>query len=205
MEMFVPRTPDLPLTEVDWGECRYQSVPPVDGGDGCRTGVSVLYSDAGLYVRFDCADERLTCTGTLNDGDDLWTEDVVELFLWPDESQRVYFEYELSPLDRELPLLVSNAGGGAFMGWSPWHYDGDRRVWHRTAADEDGAAWTAEMFIPFALLRGLGNVPPTAGTRWRANFCRIDHDGGVPRLFSWAAGIVDSFHVPEKFGVLAFE
>ena len=38
--------------------------------------------------------------------------------------------------------------------------------------------WRAEFFIPYTLLKPLQNVPPEPGTRWRANFYRIDHDEG---------------------------
>ena len=135
---------------------------------------------------------------------------MIEAFFWPDERQRLYFEYELSPLGRELPLLVPNHRG-AFMGWAPWHYAGGRRVRRATAVRggpaEPGAAvtgWSAEFFLPFALLAGLGNVPPVAGTRWRANLCRIDHDGGARRLSSWADGTGGSFHAIEAFNTLVF-
>ncbi len=30
--------------------------------------------------------------------------------------------------------------------------------------------WTAEMFLPYTLLKLLQNVPPQPGTHWRANF-----------------------------------
>jgi len=208
MHTTVNRTDDF---EVDgtgaapaWQSAAWLPVAPIDRFDTHATRAKLLYSARGLYGLFDCADDRIACTD-LRDGDDLWTEDVVELFLWPDESQRVYFEYELSPLGRELPLLVSNAAG-TFMGWSPWHYDGDRRVRRATAVRGRAATtgWSAEFFVPFALLRGLANVPPIPGTRWRANLCRIDHDAGSPRLFSWATGITTSFHAIEKFGTLTF-
>ncbi len=32
------------------------------------------------------------------------------------------------------------------------------------------------MFVPFELLKPLANVPPKSGTRWRANFYRMDYD-----------------------------
>jgi hypothetical protein len=54
---------------------------------------------------------------------DLWNEDVVEAFFWTDESNPIYFEYELSPLNYELPILVPN-NKGKFLGWLPWHYEG---------------------------------------------------------------------------------
>ena len=37
--------------------------------------------------------------------------DVFEVFLWTDEKQPIYFEYEISPLGYELPILVPNFGG----------------------------------------------------------------------------------------------
>ena len=212
MTMTVSRTDDFELdgtgSAAAWAAATWLDVPPIGGG-GHGTRAKLLYSATGIYCLFDCDDGRLSCT-ELRDGDDLWHEDVVELFLWPDESSRVYFEYEISPLGVELPLLVSNHRG-TFMGWSPWHYEGERRVRRATAvhggSKEPGAAvtrWSAEVFVPFALLRGLGNVPPTAGTRWRANLCRIDHDGGVPRLSSWSAGITDTFHAIDRFGTMVF-
>ena len=44
---------------------------------------------------------------------------------------------------------------------------------------KSGAAvkgWRAEVFIPYELLTPLRNVPPKAGTKWRANFYRMDYD-----------------------------
>jgi hypothetical protein len=122
----------------------------------------------------------------------------------------VYLEYELSPLGVELPLLVSNSGG-AFMGWSPWQYTGDRRIRRATAVrggtKAPGAAvigWSAEFFIPFRLLTGLRNVPPAPGTQWRANFYRIDYDKSEQTLFAWATGINNSFHDLRQFGAITF-
>lgn len=40
----------------------------------------------------------------------LYLEDVAEVFLWPREELPVYFEYELSPLDRELCAGVQHRG-----------------------------------------------------------------------------------------------
>ena len=140
----------------------------------------------------------------------LWMEDVYEVFLWPDERQPVYFEYEISPLGYELPILIPNFGG-QFLGWRPWHYEGDRKT--RKAVKiiggeaKSGAAiegWRAEVFFPYDLLRPLQNVPPKAGTRWRANFYRMDYDGDVTAAWDWAR-VGPSFHEFEKFGTLVFE
>ena len=168
----------------------------------------ILYSTTGLYVLMDATDRTLTATMT-EDFQDLWNEDVFEVFLWTDERYPVYFEYEISPLNRELPIIVPNFGG-KFLGWRPWHYEGDRRTRKNTTISggpkQPRAAiegWRAEFFIPYTLLNPLQNVPPAAGTIWRANFYRMDHDGGTRTQWEWAP-VGGSFHDYQKFGELVF-
>jgi hypothetical protein len=173
------------------------------------TRMKVAWSPAGLYVLMDAADTRLTATYE-EDFSDLWKEDVFEAFLWPDERDTLYFEYEVSPLGRELPILIPNFDE-KFLGWRPWHYGGDRRVRHATSIvggpKQSGASiqsWRAEFMIPFALLSPLRSVPPVKGSRWRANFYRVDYDGGKSVSWDWAR-VGKSFHEFRSFGTLEFE
>jgi len=168
----------------------------------------VLYSMTGLYFLMEGADKKLTATMT-EDFMDLWNEDVFEVFLWTDERHSVYFEYEISPLNHELPILIPNFGG-QFLGWRPWHFERDRLT--RKATSTMGGAvmphasiegWRAEFFIPYTLLKPLQNVPPKPGTRWRANFYRVDYDDGKMTQWDWAR-VGDSFHEFQKFGDLVF-
>jgi hypothetical protein len=192
-----------------WQSADWLAILPIIGPSTADTRMKAVYSSTGIYCLFDCEDDLLYCTA-LKDNDDLWTEDVVEAFFWPDEARPLYFEYELSPLGMELPLMVPN-NAGAFMGWIPWHYAGDRRC-RRATAIRGGSktsmagisGWSAEFFIPFALLRGLRNVPPAPGTRWRANFYRIDHDRNGETYFAWRP-IAKSFHEFDKYGTIVFE
>jgi hypothetical protein len=168
-----------------------------------------LCSETGLYFLMEGSDEVLTST-MAEDFMDLWKEDVFEVFLWTDERYPVYFEYEISPTNRELAILVPNFDG-EFLGWRPWHYEGKRKVAKKTSAIggevEAGAkveGWRAELFVPYELLRPLRNVPPKRGAKWRANFYRVDHDGGKPTAWDWAR-VGPSFHEFEKFGTLVFE
>src|SRR5437764_4679865 len=122
-------------------------------GAAYETRVKVLDSQERLYVLMDATHRKLTATMT-RDFDNLWTEDVFEVFLWPDERHPVYFEYEISPLNVELPIIIPNLDGRAY-GWRPWHYDGPRKTRKATAASggplKSGGAitgWTAEGFIP---------------------------------------------------------
>ena len=67
----------------------------------------MLYSAKGVYVLFAGSDQTLTAT-MQEDFLHLWNEDVFECFFWTDEKHPVYFEYEISPLGFELPILVPN-------------------------------------------------------------------------------------------------
>jgi hypothetical protein len=197
-------------TAAAWNHAQWLPILPIKGIATHATSAKVVYSATGVYCLFDCADHLLMSTG-LKDHDDLWNEDVVEAFFWPDESQQLYFEYELSPLGAELPLLVPNCDG-KFMGWVPWHYTGERRCRQATTIHGVGSklpnaaitGWTAEFFVPFALMTGLGNVPPVSGTKWRANFYRIDYDAGEQTLFAWSTSVSNTFHDFRQFGTLQF-
>lgn len=172
------------------------------------TTVKVLYSESGIYFLFNCEDIKLTST-LQGDFLDLYNEDVVEVFLWPDESFPVYFEYEVSPLNYELPIIIPNYKG-TFYGWKPWHYEGERLTKHETSVTGGSrisggtvSGWMAEFYIPFKLLVPLNNVPPVSGTKWRANMYRIDYDNGA-KHFAWQK-IDKSFHEYDHFGTFIFE
>lgn len=193
-----------------WSEADWIPLHRRPGGThDYETRIKLLYSSTGLYVLFDGTDRRLTATMDA-DFEDLWHEDVYECFLWPDESHPLYFEYEISPLGYELPILVPNLDG-RFLGWRPWHYEGDRRV--RKAVSVTGgvaesladvAGWRAEVMIPWKLLQPLTNVPPRSGTVWRANFYRVDYDHDQVTGWDWAR-VGPSFHDFRRFGTLRFE
>lgn len=194
----------------NWSRTEWVSIPQRKTfGDSFETRVKMLYSESGLYFLFHCQDQKLAASMEA-DFLDLWKEDVVEVFLWPDEDFPAYFEYELSPLNYELPLLVPN-NKGDFLGWLPWHYQGDRKILHATSVEggekKSGAeisAWIAEFFIPYKLLKPLGNLPPVSGTRWRANLYRCDYDRGQMAYWAWQP-IEVRFHEYQKFGTFLFE
>jgi Carbohydrate family 9 binding domain-like len=179
--------------------------------DPYPTKFKVLYSKKGLYVLMDAVDKKLTATFR-KDFENLWTEDVFEVFLWTDERDTVYFEYEISPLNYELPIIIPNFEG-TFLGWLPWHYDGERKIQKAVSVtggkQESGAAvesWRAEFMIPYDLLRPLRNAVPAKGTKWRANFYRIDHDRGKDQAVQWAwSPVQKNFHDFRNFGTLIFE
>lgn len=181
-------------------------------GHPLSTRAKILYSDLGIYFLFECEDRKLTATKE-KDFDTLFKEDVVEVFLWPDQSVPIYFEYELSPLNYELPILVPNLNG-KIQGWSPWPYHGDRKTQHATSVQGGEKkshatikSWMAEFFIPFKLLSPLVGKAPKPGDQWRANLYRIDYDDGYT-TWTWQKtthGADGNFHEFNKFGTLEFE
>jgi hypothetical protein len=194
-----------PWRQADWTVLRRRE----PDGHPYESRFKVLYSKTGVYFLMEGADRTLTATMT-GDFLDLWKEDVFEVFLWTDERYPVYFEYEISPLNHELPILVPNFGG-RFLGWRPWHYEGERLTRKATSVIGGPKAphaaierWCAEFFIPYTVLRPLGNVPPGPGTIWRANFYRIDYDQGKTTHWEWAP-VGQNFHEYERFGELLFD
>jgi len=193
-----------------WGRAEWLPLTKVNGMSEYSSKAKVLYSDTGIYFHVDNEDKQLTCSA-LNDFDNLYTEDVVEVFLWTEEAHPVYFEYEISPLDAELPILISNSGS-RFHGWLPWHFEGARRTrhatWIRGGEKQPMAAvqgWQTEFFFPFALFAGLENVPPAPGATWRANIYRIDYDSGQAAQWAWCPDTGSNFHAYRQFGVFEFE
>ena len=226
-ELRLPLVPDFEVDgagkSAQWDQAGWQ--PLVSTGRGrspYKTRFKALYSRTGMYFLFDSEDKKLTSPYT-QFGDDIYQGDVVEVFLWPLESQKMYFEYEISALGVELPLLVSQnpppregfpqVTKHDIHGWLAWHFEGDRKTRSATVvrggekkAHADMDSWSAEFFIPFALLQGLPNCPPKPGTRWRANLTRLDWDAGEPSFWAWRwdAPAFDMFHNLNQFGTIVF-
>lgn len=213
LPLTVKKTSDFILTgdgtAANWADTGWINIPVRQNtSNTLATRLKTVYSETGIYFLFFCEDNKLTATITEDFGN-LYDEDVVEIFLWTDEAVPLYFEYELSPLNYELPILVPN-NKGVFFGWKPWKYEAERKTRHQTSVEggkkESNAAvksWMAEFFIPFALLTPLNQVPPKSGTQWRANFYRIDYDT-IYTIWQWQP-TSGNFHEYHKFGTIVFE
>ena len=190
---------------VEWSKAEYLELPKRESGTmNYQTKMKILYSETGIYCLYECEDKIITST-IKADFEDIFDEDVVEAFFWPEESSVIYFEYELSPYNYELPILVPNYNG-KFLGWRPWHYEGNKKTRHAATINKEGdkvISWTAEFFIPYKLMEPLQNMPPKKGMKWRANFYRIDYDRGTT-YWSWRP-TRKNFHDYESFGTIIFD
>ena len=204
----VKKTKDFVLNgngnAVEWNATNYLELPKRrNGAMDYKTKMKILYSETGIYCLYQCEDKIITST-IKADFEDIFNEDVVEAFFWPEESSIIYFEYELSPYNYELPILVPNYNG-KFLGWRPWHYEGNKKTRHAATINKEGdkvVSWTAEFFIPYKLMEPLQNMPPQKGMKWRANFYRIDYDKGST-YWSWRP-TRKNFHDYESFGTIIF-
>lgn len=192
-----------------WQKTGWISIPLLDTSKSSyETKVKLLYSATGIYCLYFCEDRKLTAT-MQQDFMDLWNEDVIEIFLQPDEKKTAYLEYELSPLNYELPLVIFNEGG-KLNSWIPFHYDGRRKTRHATSirggerkAHAAADSWTAECFIPYDLMKPVLDKPPVSGATWKGNLYRIDYDQGETL---WALNRNSGdFHEYRNFGDFYFE
>jgi hypothetical protein len=171
---------------VEWGPAPYP------------TRFRALWSDEGLYLRFDATDPAPWHTMTRRD-EHLWEEEVVEIFLDPDRSGRDYYELEVNPANVACDLRMI----------SPWPNQKGDIDWNleglETRVRASAGGWTATAFLPWRGLRALPSagrvaVPPKAGDAWRFNVFRIERPGGKAApgkdavFAAWSKPAGKSFH-----------
>jgi len=211
-DYYLPLVDDFELsgdgTAQAWSKAPWADLHALEPKANAATRCKLLYSSTGLYALFYCEDSRLRCN-YMGANAKLFTQDIVEIFVQPDETVPLYLEYELSPLNEELLLLIANRFEGAFHGWIPWDYVGTRAARHATAAQggpltPGGAvrSWTAECYLPFKLFVGFGQ-PPHSGDVWRGNLFRKDYDDGH-RSWAWSPPTNGNFHAWRCFGRIHF-
>jgi hypothetical protein len=163
------------------------------------TALRLCHDGERLYVAFAAADAHVW--GSYRGRNEpIYDEEVVEAFLAPTGDARRYVELEANPLGAWFEARVENPEADR----ATMRVDRDWicRDWER-AVRIRSAGWDVEWAIPFA---SLGAPPPDGDARWRANFYRIDRAHGG-EFSAWSPTLADppDFHVPDRFGVLAFE
>jgi len=200
-------------SDAEWSKAEWNQLTKLDkGGKPNVTRFKILYSSTGIYVFFQGDDEKIT-TKPYKDFESIFNGDVFEVFFHPDPDAKVYFEYEVNHLGKELILSISNING-KHTSWIPRHNDGVHRTGIQRMVEVTGgkkeidstiSSWSAEIFFSYGGLGLLPGVPPVSGAQWNANFCRLDYDTGSMIKWSWTPSIEKSFHELEKFLSIKFE
>lgn len=174
--------------QVEYGSLKHDARPEM------ATSVRVLYSDQFVYFGWECPFTKLTVFDTPSADRErlgLWDRDVVEVFVGSDwQNINRYAEYEVAPTNERLDVLLNLPGKD--FGW-------DGRAQSAVKVDKKRKVWTVEWRMP---LEVLSAVKPAPGTRWRLNLYRCDKANNA--YLAWSPVLKNSFHTPEKFGVLEF-
>jgi hypothetical protein len=168
----------------------------------------LLWDERYLYVGVDVSDTLLRSSYTGHD-DHLWEQDCVELMIDPDGDGKSYFEIQVSPR-----AVVFDTSYDARRVPQPFgHIDWDSKI--RVAAsprgmlddDEADAGYSVEMAIPWQAFSpdGKPQASPAIGDQWRANLYVMDLRKDRQQAAAWSPLGIGDFHVPRRFGILAFE
>ncbi len=205
-----PPVVDGRLDDEVWAGCPEVTLVDTQTGESVNwaTKARMCWDDSCLYVAFDSIDQDIWGTMT-GHNDPIYDEEVVEIFLEPDNEPTRYFEIEVSPRNVIFEAEIVNTNG-----LRP-NVDRSNYTWRcegmRTAVIVDGTlddrtdtdrGWTVEMALPFAPM----HKTPQPGERWRANLYRIDRgkDGDEYQAWSPTLAVPASFHVPAEFGEIEF-
>jgi len=175
------------------GDAGWEAVPGVTGfyvlGDGYtlakQTTAFACYDDANLYVAMVCEEPDVALVqSVMRDGDGVWAEDSVEIFVEPVVHGPVY-QFGIS-------------AGGARCGFAAATNDGGWEV----AARKTERAYAVEAKFPFSL---FASAPPAVAA-YHVAFCRNIwvYDSGGDKFTSWPA-LIRQFNEPTSFATLAFQ
>ena len=166
----------------------------------------LLWDDQALYLSFEAADEDLLSPHRRRD-EDLFTQDVVEVFLDPGGDGIDYYEIEVSPRGVVFDALFPSHRKDLARSRT-WNAPGLTAAARIHGTVDDAAAdtgWSAELRIPFAGIRHASRSPPRPGDAWRMNLYRNDrHADGKADYTAWTAPVVGDFHAFARFGTLVF-
>jgi hypothetical protein len=202
-EILCPKTVSWDRSSLDalnaiWANCARISLLENVSGRQPRWGTEVRlgWNDQELHGLFLCQDLIPWATET-NPGDALWGQEVVEVFLDPFGDSLSYFEIRINTLNTVTDLFIRRIRTGLKKDFN-WRCEG-----LVTACGILPYGWVAAFQIPF---KSLGDCHPRSSPIWRANFARIDRPNDqIRELTAWSPTLVDSFDVPDRFGLVRFD
>ncbi len=176
---------------------------------GSHTTARLLWDAHNLYFAAEMTDTDLYADIREPDGM-TWYNDVFELFFKPAVDRPAYYEFQVTPANTQMDMLLPSRGAGGYLrfareGEFDWEtgvsLSGTLNHW------QDGdTSWEVEGRIPWSDFRLTGGSP-AAGERWKFNLCRYDYSVEFERAeLSCCSGLtVGDFHRYEDFAWLRFE
>lgn len=163
-----------------------------------RTEIRARWTGRNLYFLFVCPYEELDLKPnptTSAETNELWNWDVAEAFIGSDFNDiRRYKEFETSPQGEWIDLDIDLD--------KPQHEDGWKWNSGFTASariDKRAHVWYGAMRIPYS---AIDTHPAAVGNVLRINLFRSQGPVSARHQIAWQAPMSNSFHVPERFGLL---
>ena len=152
--------------------------------DNIRAGTraKMLWDNEYLYIGFHCDDREMWAVYD-NEDDQLWEEEVVEVFIDPDGNGKNYLELEVSPTNTVVDLLIKSVEP-EFKSDKDWDIAGLETAvqLHGTVNDvsDDDLGWSVEIAIPWTAFIDMDveGRPPINNEIWRLNLYRIERSAG---------------------------
>lgn len=163
-----------------------------------RTEVRARWTKKNLYFLFICPYEELHLKPdptTTTETNQLWKWDVAEIFVGSDfQNIKRYKEFEISPQGEWIDLDIDLDSPHHENGWA-WNsgFEVSARI------DRKARIWYGAMKIPYS---AIDSRPAAAGNVLRINLFRSQGPESHRKQITWHAPMSDSFHVPERFGLL---
>jgi hypothetical protein len=163
-----------------------------------RTEVRSRWTSTDIYFMFVCPYKNLylkPSPDAEHETYELWNWNVAEVFIGSDfKDIKRYKEFELSPHNEWIDLDIDLNKPHHEEGWK-WNSGFE----HVTRIDEHNHVWYAAWRIPF---KALDPRAAKAGNTFRVNFYRTEAGPQDTKEIMWQPVMSDSFHVPERFGLL---
>ena len=166
---------------------------------GRKVGVRVRWTKKNLYFLFVCPYEQLYLKpapiSTRKETNELWKWDVAEVFIGSDfKNIKRYKEFEVSPQGEWVDLDIDLRKPHHEDGWK-WNSDFESAA----RIDADAHLWYAAMRIPWS---AIDSRSPAAGNTLRMNLFLSQGPPSAHEEITWQPPMSNTFHVPERFGVL---
>lgn len=163
-----------------------------------RTEVRTRWTKQNLYFLFICPYEQLNLKPnpkTSTETYELWNWDVAEVFIGSDfKDIKRYKEFEVSPQAEWVDLDINLHDPHHENGWT-WNsgFEVSARI------DRDARVWYGAMKIPYSSIDTRAAAP---GNTLRVNLFRSQGPASDRHEITWQAPMANTFHVPERFGLL---
>jgi hypothetical protein len=170
-----------------------------------KTFVSLSWNNENLYIGYRSEDSKIIGSHQEKDSQIYNTDDLVEIFIDPDEDGQHYVEIGVNAFSTNYDMLIecispSCGGWKTSMAFTVLGME--------TVSKISPEGFCTEIKIPFSSLISIPNGNfnvPKIGTKWRGNTFRIDYGNTTEYLaLEQYKSSEFGFHQPQEFPIFEF-